>query len=230
MLLSQTKTTVTTCLLLCITGIIPIPFQKAQAQEKTGDKCWTVAASIGTVDEEDRDFINLGRRRPKFDLTPGGSEKESPSFKNSGIFGSQDAIVALTSNAPKGTYSVRYHISPEPGLFTGDQLALRVRYLVDDKKLGQVVVMFKKYNLESPPPGEIAEIIAVFDSKIHPASSEFQLHDISFNEDLDFSKNAYFVEALLINDREPTIPTVLGKIHGPALGAISLCAGKPIVK
>jgi hypothetical protein len=108
-----------------------------------------------------------------------------------------------------------------------DFQTLRVRYLVDDSTLARVVVILKKYSLNAPPAEERAEIVAVFDSNGHPASSEFQTQSVRFDDDLNESNFAYFMEALLISEREPsrfTIEFPGGKLRGPALAAIEICS------
>ena len=185
--------------------------------------CWSAAASTGTVDERAQNFIRLGRL-PGIASFGGGN---APDFADPRFFGAGDSIISLVPNVPKGAYSVRYGVIPVGDPTRGDTTFLEVRYLVDNHDAGRLVVLLKKYNLASPPSGEVAEIIAVFDSQNHAPSPKFQLQSSSTREDFDFLENAYFVEALLINTKDPPLfplPTLDdGKHPSPALAAVRVC-------
>jgi hypothetical protein len=150
-----------------------------------------------------------------------------PNFADSRSFGTGDSAISLVRNAPQGVYSVRYHVGPIESEDANPRTFLAVRYLVDDHEEGRVVVQLKKFNLERPPADEVAEIMVVFDSMNRNPSLQFQLQSVSTLEDFDFRQNAYFVEAMLINTKQPSIfePTGLddGTHPSPALAAISVC-------
>jgi hypothetical protein len=185
--------------------------------------CWSAAASTGVVDERARDFVRLGRV-PGLPVIAGGNP---PNFADSRIFGTGDSAISLARNAPQGVYSVRYHVGPIENDVPNPQTVLSVRYLVDDHAEGRVVVQLKKFNLERPPADEVAEIIGVFDSMNHNPLSQFQFQSIDVGEGFDFMQNAYFVEAMLINTKQPSIFEQPGLDDGthpsPALAAIRVC-------
>ena len=167
---------------------------------------WTVAASTGIADEESRRFLVFGRLPPEPVLAPIGGVPSPLAFTSSEDFGTEDSVVSLVNNAQKGSYGIRYHVPLEPITQLRDRqtLFMQVRYLVDDLELGRVVVLLKKYSFVSPPSSERAQILSVFDSKDQAPSNSFQLRGVSFEDDLNDPDFAYFIEALLINNKEPS--------------------------
>jgi hypothetical protein len=144
--------------------------------------------------------------------------------------------VSLRSTAPKGEYSIRYHVPRRPRFIPTEDVEgdidlrrelendLEVRYLIDKADYARVVVMLKKYSLEAPPAGEVAQIVAVFDSNDHPESPQFQSQKVRFNDELDDPGFAYFIEALLIRNPKLPLPDAPGgPLRGPALAAIRIC-------
>ena len=190
-------------------------------------KNWTVAASTGVADEQSRSFFVFGRLPPEPVLAPIGGVPTALAFTSSEHFGTEDSVVSLVKNAQKGSYNLRYHVPLEPITELADFQKLEVRYLVDDIELSRVVVLLKKFSLVSPASSERAQILAVLDSKDHNAMDTFQLQSTNFDDGLNDPNFAYFIEALLINNREPPpfgspISLPSSKRPSPAIAAIRL--------
>lgn len=184
--------------------------------------CWSVVGSAGTIDGNAERYI-LG--------TPIGTffpPTEDPlSFNLLNL--SHDGVASIRGENTNA--SIRYNVSYIPERRPYGKI-LQVRYLVNDKQNQRLIVILKKYRMQSPPNPEAAEVVKIFDSNNFPASPTFQTQyvDIQTNNDVgifDFANNAFFLEAFFIKSRSgggSDNPTIPNQSHqAPALGMISIC-------
>jgi hypothetical protein len=170
------------------------------------EAAWTTVGSAGTVDEEDLLLVQLGTPVP-------GAVSMRPVLR--------------------GALNVRYNVVAVNGLLGEATLVLTARYL--DRGDGQRVFLeLKEYNLNTG----LTTTLLTLDSDAFPASDQFQTQSVGCEgvpfTNLDFSQNAYFVDAVISKffpfPRPPIEPPVnqqrLSIVEpassGPALGIIKL--------
>ncbi|MCO6459813.1 MAG: hypothetical protein J5I59_00280 [Saprospiraceae bacterium] len=181
----------------------------------SGLPCWSIAGSVGAVDEKSIGKLNLGRILPPPVVgQPGDAGQENIVY--------EDMSVHLNRSAIPGKYSIRYPIIPFqfPEGSGGDGVVFKATYKISNPTKDRITVYLKEWNKES----NSATVIAKLECKSSVATPKYISTSTPIRVGSQWDK-VWFVEAILECDGvgNPSGIPQLGEILGPSLGSVEIC-------